>query len=50
MPLPKPRKGESRKEFIPRFIKTVAHSEPDRFSRSQRTAIAFSQWRKGGKK
>ena len=44
MPLPKPRKGESRSEFVSRFM---ASGAPKEFkSKEQALAVAYSQWRK----
>lgn len=45
MPLPKPRKNESKQDFISRCIETLTKEESDRFpSREQRAAICYSQW------
>lgn len=44
MPLPKPRKGESRSEFVSRFMESGAPREFK--SKEQALAVAYSQWRK----
>ena len=51
MPIPKPRKGESRDKYIPRCIKAVSSADPDR-PQKQVIAICFGTWRdsKGIKK
>jgi len=43
MPLATPRKGESRKDFIARFMREHKDEFP---KQEQRLAVAFSQWRK----
>jgi len=43
MPLSMPNKGESRKDFIARFMSKHKEEFPDI---KQRLAVAFSQWRK----
>lgn len=43
MPLPKPRKGEKRPDFISRFMQSPAAKEFK--SREQALAVAYSQWR-----
>lgn len=43
MPLPKPRKGESRSEFVSRFMESGAPREFK--SKEQALAVAYSQWR-----
>lgn len=48
MPLPKPRKGESKSTFVARFMKDRAAEEFK--TQEQRLAVAFSQWREGQSK
>lgn len=43
MPMPKPKKGETEKEFIQRFM---ANEEMQEYNNEQRLAIAYSEWRK----
>ena len=43
MPLPKPRKGEKRPDFVSRFMQSPAAKEFK--SREQALAVAYSQWR-----
>ena len=43
MPLPKPRKGEKRPDFISRFMQSPAAKEFK--STEQALAVAYSQWR-----
>lgn len=44
MPLPTTRKGESKADFISRFM-----SSAKEYGQKQRLAIAYSQWRRRGK-
>ena len=45
MPLPHPKKNETKQAFISRCIKEMTQDESERFpSRSQRAAICYSQW------
>ena len=46
MPLPKPRKGEEKNEFIARCVEDEVMREefPER---EQRLAVCYSQWRRG---
>ncbi len=55
MPLPEPKDGETKQEFISRCIETLTTDFDDEFpSREQRAAVCYSQWnqhqRKQGKK
>ena len=44
MPLPMPKKGEKRSDFVSRFM---ASGAPKEFkSKEQALAVAYSQWRK----
>ena len=40
MPLPKPRKGESKNNFISRFVRQTK----DEFTQKQAVAVAIKQW------
>ncbi|MCC8194930.1 MAG: hypothetical protein LIP28_09830 [Deltaproteobacteria bacterium] len=43
--MPKPKKNESKEDFVSRCIETLTKNESDRFpSREQRAAICYSQW------
>ncbi len=45
MPLPAPKKNETKQQFISRCIREMTLDESERFStRSQRAAICYSQW------
>ena len=45
MPLPSPRKNETKQEFISRCIAEMTLSESERFpDRAQRAAICYSRW------
>jgi len=49
MPLPTPRKGESQSKFISRCMGSgVMQREYPK--KSQRAAVAYSQWRRGARK
>lgn len=45
MPVPKPRKGESKDKFISRCIEILMHRDPDR-PQKQIVAICFEAWRR----
>ena len=45
MPMPKPRKSETKQKFVSRCIAKLTRDEKDRFPKnSQRAAICYSQW------
>lgn len=45
MPMPKPKKGESKQEFISRCIARLTKDERVKFpTREQRAAICYSEW------
>jgi len=45
MPLPIPKKNETKDEFISRCIETLTREEAEKFpSRAQRAAVCYSQW------
>ena len=45
MPLPRPRKNETKQQFISRCIAEMTLSKSGRFpDRAQRAAICYSQW------
>lgn len=45
MPLPRPRKNETKQQFISRCIAEMTLSKSRRFpDRAQRAAICYSQW------
>ena len=45
MPLPKPKKGEEKQEFISRCISTLIEEDKDKFpTRAQRAAVCYNQW------
>lgn len=45
MPIPKPRKGEEKQEFISRCIKFLAEEKSSEFpTKEQRAAVCYSQW------
>lgn len=45
MPLPTPKKGESKEDFVSRCIETLTKEKSNRFpSRAQRAAVCYSQW------
>lgn len=46
MPLPTPRKGESKNNFISRFIKATKSE----FTQKQGVAVAIKQWNESKKK
>ena len=44
MPIPNPKKKETRDEFISRCAKKLAEEDPER-SEDERLAICFDKWR-----
>lgn len=48
MPIPKPKKDESKDKFISRCAKQLAKVDPNR-PKKQRLAICFSEWKNKGR-
>ena len=45
MPIPKPKKGESKQDFVSRCIEFMTVNESEKFpSKEQRAAICYTQW------
>ena len=45
MPMPEPKKDETKQDFVSRCIESLTRDESDKFpSRAQRAAICYSQW------